>query len=370
MAQTTDALDVKLPKLHATGEEPTSERIRDTIDALATLAAEHGLPYEPATGYIGAVLTAAQYADYIQQFPGVAAPFVPPPRPPEDPVLPAGATGPQIANINRQHKEQLEKYHHYQRFVAWAKTALLAAGDDEFFEELKQGTSGYATVSLRALIDHIRDEYDLYDADVRKQLNEQLNLPWEGGKITTVIARINSVAAIYAGHNDNLTEMQKCDALHNAVRAHGTLNKDCTKWTAKPVADQTWANCLTHFKAAYKAHKKEATTQSGGYANLATVTEAATHALDRNNNMFANMAATTQDHEGRIAALEQLIASSKSDPPAFDYCWSCGIEDHSGKRCPKKKSGHKDEATGTNRMGGSSHVNPKLWRLGLRLKAE
>lgn len=78
-------------------------------------------------------------------------------------------------------------------------------------EELKQGTSGHATVSLRALIDHIRDEYDLYNADVRKQLNEQLNLPWEGGKITTVIAHINSVAAIYAGHNNNLTEMQKCD---------------------------------------------------------------------------------------------------------------------------------------------------------------
>ena len=121
--------------------------------------------------------------------------------------------------------------------MATAKTAFLAAADDEFFEELKNGTSGYATVSLRQLINHIRDEYDDYDADVRKNLNEQLTLPWDGGKLTTVIARINAVASIHAAHNQPLSEQQKCDALHNAVRAHGSLNKECTKWTSKPVAD-------------------------------------------------------------------------------------------------------------------------------------
>ena len=367
-----DGLDVKLPRLHATGEEPTSERIRATLNALATYGAEAGQPYEPTVGHIGAILTPAQYVDYVQQYPGVAAPFVPPPRPPDQPVIPPGATGPQITEINRQHKERVQHYRHFQRAMATAKTAFLAAGDDEFFEELKDGTSGYATVSLRALINHIRDEYDDYDADVRKELNEQLTLPWDGGKITTVIARINAVAAIHAAHNQPLSEQQKCDALHNAVRAHGSLNKDCTKWTSKPVADQMWANCLSHFKAAYKAHKKEATTQSGGYANfaeLANITEAATNALERNNAMYANMATTAQDHEGRLKKLEQLLAA-KSDLPTHGYCWTCGICDHRSKTCKTMQKGHKSEATGTNRMGGSTRVHPDLYRIGLRLQSE
>ena len=184
MEQIDAPADVKLPRLHAPGEEPTAERIRATISALATHTAETGLPYEPAVGYIGAILTAAEYVDYVQQFPGVPTPYVPLPRPPASPIIPAGSTAAQIANINRQHKEQLEKYRHYQRTMATAKTAFLDAADAEFFEELKNGTSGYATVSLRQLIDHIRDEYDDYDADVRKELNEQLTLPWDGGKLT------------------------------------------------------------------------------------------------------------------------------------------------------------------------------------------
>ena len=35
------------------------------------------------------------------------------------------------------------------------------------------------------------------------------------------------------------------------------------------------------------------------------------------------------------------------------YCWSCGCCVHWGRNCPNKKSGHKDEATFRNRMGGS-----------------
>ena len=34
------------------------------------------------------------------------------------------------------------------------------------------------------------------------------------------------MASIFAGHNRPLNADQKCDALHNAIKAHGTLNKD------------------------------------------------------------------------------------------------------------------------------------------------
>ena len=36
------------------------------------------------------------------------------------------------------------------------------------------------------------------------------------------------------------------------------------------------------------------------------------------------------------------------------YCWSCGAWNHISADCKNKKSGHKDEATFKNRMGGST----------------
>ena len=139
------------------------------------------------------------------------------------------------------------------------------------------------------------------------------------------------------------------------------------------MADQTWANCLNHFKAAYKAHKKEATTQSGGYANhaveLASVTEAAANALERNNAMHANMATTSKNHEDRLAALEKIV-TALADPREHGHCWSCGIGDHGSQQCAKKKRGHKNDATGKDRMGGSGHIDPRLHKLGLRLQSD
>ena len=36
------------------------------------------------------------------------------------------------------------------------------------------------------------------------------------------------------------------------------------------------------------------------------------------------------------------------------YCWSHGAWNHTGKRCKSEKPGHKEDATFTNKMGGST----------------
>lgn len=44
----------------------------------------------------------------------------------------------------------------------------------------------------------------------------------------------------------------------------------------------------------------------------------------------------------------------KTGRPYQRYCWTCGCCPHWGRNCPKKKKGHRDEATFCNRMGGSN----------------
>ena len=44
----------------------------------------------------------------------------------------------------------------------------------------------------------------------------------------------------------------------------------------------------------------------------------------------------------------------KTGKPWRRYCWTHGCCTHWSKNCPQKKSGHKDDATFRNRMGGSN----------------
>ena len=46
--------------------------------------------------------------------------------------------------------------------------------------------------------------------------------------------------------------------------------------------------------------------------------------------------------------------NSKTGKSYKRYCWSCACCDHWGRHCTCKKSGHKDDATFQNRMGGSN----------------
>ena len=50
---------------------------------------------------------------------------------------------------------------------------------------------------------------------------------------------------------------------------------------------------------------------------------------------------------------QNMDINPKTGRPYQRYCWSCGCCTHWGRNCPKKKKGHRDEATFRNRMGGS-----------------
>ena len=48
----------------------------------------------------------------------------------------------------------------------------------------------------------------------------------------------------------------------------------------------------------------------------------------------------------------------RTGQPWKRYCWSCGCCTHWSRNCPAKKKGHQNDATFSNRMGGSN-VNCK-----------
>ena len=244
MATVPNTHECTMPSLHPPGQEPNPRSIRSSTTAIVTYLSTAGQIYNPGPGYAGAILSPAAYQSLIQAFPGVNGPHVPPPRPPAQPVIPAGATQHQIAEANRMHRDQTEKHQHFLETLAKAKAAFLQSADNEFFEELHVEGLGYATVTLRQLIG-----------------------------------------------------------------------------------------------------------------------EAAIAAIEQCNEMYANFAKSNDTVEQRLKALEAQTKPGGRRGANIHYCHSCGLGFHNGGRCSTKKEGHKEEATGTNRMGGSTKIHKDLLKI-------
>ena len=197
------------------------------------------------------------------------------------------------------------------------------------------------------------------------------------------------------------------------------FEKGLDDWIDKVEADKTYANLKKHFNDAYKKLQKirgdDMLQSAQHHANAMRMDIAAanTHLQEE---MMANvstlkediLAAITEDKENtppishsmnaatsidaitqltntiaqlnqRVQQMEQsvlqaqptTINTDKNDPNynipfwlrannRFTYCWSCGSNaSHTGAECKRKKEGHIDNATYTNRQGGSVNRIPK-----------
>ena len=74
-------------------------------------------------------------------------PFIAPVNPGPDPVIPAGSTGPQIADIRHQFTTATKLYKQYDATDKALKQLLLGAVDDMFVRSLRNRHIGYVNVT-------------------------------------------------------------------------------------------------------------------------------------------------------------------------------------------------------------------------------
>ena len=78
-----------------------------------------------------------------------AVPFVPPANPGQNPNIPLGATGPQIAEYRRAHKEALEEFNRHNATDKSLKSQLIAAVDEPYIRAKRHKYVGYANVTTK-----------------------------------------------------------------------------------------------------------------------------------------------------------------------------------------------------------------------------
>ena len=311
-----------------------------------------------------------------------STPFTPPTNPGQHPVIPAGSTGPQIADIRRQHEEAFEEFKTYSNTDKALKSQLIAAVDEKFIRGLRNKYVGYANVTTLQLLNYLYENYAKITHNNLRENDQRMNAPYDPNEpIEVLIDQIEDGIDYAAAGNMPCTPTQIVNTAHNLLFDAGVFADECKEWRKRPATEQTWDNLKTAFIQAHQdLQESNATAGSTGYANNVTeketeVLEAMTHlanAATEDRNIIAKLTEQNGQLQQEVRNLqsklvEVLEALAKVTPTANlgggnkrtrkkYYCWTCGSNsNHPGRSCTRKKEGHQDNATEHNRMGGSTH---------------
>lgn len=366
--------------LPAIRDIPTYDTLRTLRQILkanaATVTSTNG---GGAHGYVGLVVTAAAY-DIIA--PGT--PFNVPVNPPAEPVIAAGATGAQIGEAVRQHKEQRRVFSEYTNVQQALKTQVEEAIDDIYLVGIVDLTTGLANVTLTELLNHLMTTYGgINDLDLKANTEEMMKEWDQNTPVEFVIRQIERAREFAADALQPYTDAQALTIANNLIAGKSLFVDPVKEWNRKDAADKTWTNFKTHYIQAQKEIRQNKTMEEAGYhganasiqeteqQNQAEALMNLAAAVSSDRQTFSDMTNTIQTLLAKNAALEarlDALAKNTSGGPTNDrrqtrrppdpngYCSTHGYyvaEGHNSKTCRTPGPNHNLEATRENNMGGS-----------------
>ena len=375
----------QLPRIDG---KPTYEKLRQAKSLLkqnaATIPTNRG---GGDHGYLGLILSDIAYAQLTPQL------FAAPVFPGATPNLPAGSTGPQLANIVENHKEELREWREYVNVNTALKKQFINCIDPIYLRAKKDRNTGFANISLRDLIQYCIETYGkISPADLAEKENN-IRKQWDADTpFEMLIEQIEDAQEFADDGRQPFTDAQILNTAYNLVYNTGAYFDECKTWNSKPAAQKTWDNFKTHFLLAQDALRmQQATSQRAGFhganslnhgitqqiyeetaealANLATATASDRKALET---LTATVSSLTQQMSLKDAEIKKLKEQLKEkrgqkrdkaqiSTDQGSYCWTHGYlvhKDHNSCNCRFPAVGHCKEATRTNNMGGNQTGKP------------
>jgi hypothetical protein len=311
-----------------TDRKPTLQDVRllkkqINANAMAVTSARGG----GAHGHLALVKTPAQYL----QIAGAA--WTDPVHPGAAPNIPAGATGPQITEINRQFKADLDEFMQYKATQAALRNCLTTAIPSTYIDILADEEFEYANVTPSAIITHMNDNYGEVTADDLTDNIKDLQAQWSPSQpLEDLWKQVRRCQAFALAH-DPITDMTAMREIMTNLENSGVFTEALKDWRAKSEADKTLPNMRTHFNKADKERLRAMTTKEAGYANAI---------ID-----------TTSGKENKAPDL------SSTGPHGLYYCWTHGLtknSKHTSQTCSNKSHGHQTNATIYNMLGGNNRI--------------
>ena len=415
MSSYTDAFKALFPhpeiaKFHDDNSEPTYVKIEAACVQLnANAAAIHSNGGDGELGYI--ILTIGQ-VEYKKISTGNVE-FIIPTAPSVHPVHAATTTGPQITETNHLHKEQVRVFREYQNTDAVLKHLFLQAIADAYVCELKDEKLGYAKVTTAELIVHVRDRYGKIEPEMLEKNEESMATPWTPETLIAILFKqIDDGISFARAGNDDMSDERILRIALKIIKNTRRFPAAIRDWKKKTAVDKTWVNFKTHYMEAYQEIKAanmtvdealkanymaadESTVPSTTitddvsiFDEIAPAFQSLAEAVAADRTALANLAASQQSDRSEIAQLRAELAAARLSivqaatsigghqqqqqqhqggtneerpRPNLHYCWSHGFSRnprHTSKSCRNKRENHKDDAVGTNRMGGNTLRKP------------
>jgi hypothetical protein len=330
-------------------------------------------------GYLGIILSDAMHANIA---PGT--PFEAPDFPGNQPTIPGGATGPQIAEIVRNHTEQLQEWREHNHVAAALRLQIVKSMEPVYLRSQLDRHVGFANKTPRTLITYLFDSYGRLTPQRLSENHQSLSKPWDpNAPFEDLIDQIEIAKDMADDGNQPYTDPQILNTAYTLVYNTGLYFDECKTWNAKAVADKTWDNFKTHFLAAQTELRTQQQATSGrhGYGHwvqeedqenstalaIATLAESAIQertAFAAISEVNTNLTKQLEIALKAITAMQtSQPTSNKTKPPRKEhkphdgYCWSHGFHisaKHNSGTCKFPKTGHKKEANKDNMMGGST----------------
>jgi hypothetical protein len=292
-----------------------------------------------AHGHMALTLTARAYADISD------VPFDIPVAPPANP--PVGTTQPQITEFNRIHQRNADVYNLYVAVNNALRQQLLDALPKIYVRALAHPIFEFSTVTCLDLLSHLWTKYGtIKPADLQKNF-QSMYTPWNTAEpIETVFLQLDEAIAFSIDGNDPISEAAAVRAGYDVLAHSGLFPQDCKDWRKLPLVSHTLANFHQHFTLADEDRRLTATTGSLGYANLLAATP--------------SLAPATVSDTLSLPFSALSVSQTSVSSPEMTYCWTHGTSKnrrHTSATCKNKAPGHRDDATATNTLGGST----KIW---------
>jgi hypothetical protein len=330
-------------------------------------------------GYLGAMLHPDVYIELEE-----AAEFEVPEHPGN--VLADELAGTQyaIADALRANKEKLRQYNEYNAVMQALRKQIIDTVEEKYIMSLRNKYTRYNSVHPKDLLKYLFETYGkITPEDVIKN-EKKFTESWDGDEaFEVIIERINNCIEFAIEAESPYSEKQIMNHALTIVAKTGLYADDLKIWKKLPANEHTWKKFQEFMLAAQTEFKQQqATNKQMGYGFQAAKMEVAAElmaaaAANSNNNtitmqefmaMFnAKFETLENTMNAKLALICQPVGERpvpKRPPRPFDnstYCWTHGYRvsaTHNSKTCTRRATGHQEEATRNNNMGGSQVGKP------------
>jgi hypothetical protein len=284
----------ELTKIGTTGTISFQEAKDFDIDLLDDL---YNIPSSYGNGNMGHLHLALTAAEYLLESNNI--PYVPQPFPGPAPVHPVGATGPVMAEINRQFLANQEVFRLNALTNVSVKARIFKAYPDQCLQALHDPITGYRHVTIQQVRLQTRTKYGTISEQLLSANLERAQAPFDmTDPIEKYINRLATCRSIAAAGGDAISNQATIRFAIAAMTVAGQYKSDLhtrTNLRRQPNAPvETWATFRDWLVAIDKTRREELTTEQAGFnaqANAVIAAEVASQVAEQMNIMSAQFAA-------------------------------------------------------------------------------